>query len=104
MFRLVRTAFNTGARFSTSLRTSTIAKREFTRNFIALCNQDITAKIAVPHKHSLTCACGCGIRGAHTKGKSLLLHKSSGKTEIKMMKSECNSNLKNNLPPAFSHR
>lgn len=67
MFRLVRSAFNTGARLSTSLRTSTITKREFTRNFIALCNQkDFTATI--PHKHSLTCACGCGIRGVHTKG------------------------------------
>lgn len=71
MFRLVRTAFNTGARLSTTLRTSTITKREFTRNFIALCNQkDVTSAFVVPHKHGLTCGCGCGIRGAHTKGEA----------------------------------
>lgn len=65
MFRLVRTAFNTSARLSTTLRTSAITKREFT---IALSSQKDIFAAAVPHKHGLTCACGCGIRGAHTKG------------------------------------
>jgi len=69
MFRLVRTAFNTGTRISTSIRVGTIAKREFTRNFIALCNQkDVTSAMKVPVNTSV-CACGCGIRGAHSKGE-----------------------------------
>lgn len=69
MFRLVRTAFNTGFRLSSAVRTQSMAKREFTRNFIALCNQkDLTSSMKIQYNPGLTCACGCGIRGAHTKG------------------------------------
>ncbi|XP_063707587.1 complement component 1 Q subcomponent-binding protein, mitochondrial [Culicoides brevitarsis] len=75
MFRVVRSAFNTGARLSTSFtRTSAITKREFTRNFIAMCNQKSSAAtFGNHHKHGMTCACGCGIRGVHTKGERELV-------------------------------
>uniref|UniRef100_A0A336M6W5 CSON013048 protein n=1 Tax=Culicoides sonorensis TaxID=179676 RepID=A0A336M6W5_CULSO len=74
MFRLVRTAFNTGSRLSTAFKTSTITKREFTRNFVALCNtNNVTPTVGIPVNHGMTCACGCGIRGVHTKGERELV-------------------------------
>lgn len=73
----MRNAVNTGSKLSNSVKT-TIAKREFTRNFIYMCKQpptDSLARISAVHitKPGLFCECGCGIRGAHTKGKLTLL-------------------------------
>jgi len=77
MFRLMKSALHTAVRVPVK---STIAKREFTRNFIYLCRTEDSNSIAnkfaataALHKPSITCTCGCGIRGVHSKSERELV-------------------------------
>lgn len=68
MFRLMKTALNTAVRNPVK---NTIVKREFTRNFLYLCRveDNVSAKAQILNKPSISCSCGCGIRGVHSKSK-----------------------------------
>lgn len=76
MLRLVRSAINNGTKSASGTVKTTIAKREFTRNFIYMCKQPPIDSLAARAsttlhitKPGMFCECGCGIRGAHTKGQ-----------------------------------